>query len=55
MAGTKVKEKMKAPIRASMTVAPIGTKVLPSTPSSISSGVKTSRMINWPKAAGLTI
>ncbi|MNI38577.1 hypothetical protein D3C73_927270 [compost metagenome] len=55
MAGTKVKEKMKAPTRASMTVAPMGMKVLPSTPSSISRGVKTSRMISWPKAAGLTI
>ena len=48
MAGTKVKEKMKAPTRASMTVAPIGTKVLPSTPSSISRGAKTRRMISCP-------
>ncbi len=46
MAGTKVKEKMKAPTKASITVAPMGTKVLPSTPSSISRGVKTSRIIS---------
>ncbi len=55
MAGTKVKEKMKAPASASITVAAMGMKVLPSTPSSSSSGMNTSKMMSWPKPAGRTI
>ena len=46
MAGTKVKEKMKAPMRASMKVAAIGWNVLPSTPCNVRIGANTSRIIN---------
>ena len=35
-----------------MKVAAIGWKVLPSTPCKVRMGANTSRMINWPKAAG---
>ncbi len=55
IAGTKVKEKMNAPTRASMKVAAIGWKVLPSTPSNVRIGAKTNRMITWPNAAGRAI
>ena len=46
IAGTKVKERMNAPTRASMKVAAIGWNVLPSTPSSVRIGANTSRMMS---------
>ena len=38
MAGTKVKERMKAPSKANITVPAMGPNILPSTPSNISRG-----------------
>ena len=40
-----------APIRAKLKVSAIGRNILPSTPLSERIGIKTIRMINWPKTA----
>ena len=45
IAGTKVRERMKAPASASMTVVAMGENILPSTPVKVSSGAKTRKMI----------
>ena len=52
-AGTKVIEKISAPINAAITVNAIGWNILPSTPSRANKGKYTNMMISMPNAAGL--